>query len=170
MALAYTDIALRLLLAMGIGLLLGWERKMRGKPVGSRTYVIISISATSIAMISAYGFNTDGTGYSDPARLTVGILTGIGFLCAGVIWRSPEGDVQGITTAADIYAMVCLGIAVGLGYFFLAAIAMAIIFITMISDHIYIRIKGKNKKEESLLSAPQTPAEEQQPQNEVDNN
>jgi putative Mg2+ transporter-C (MgtC) family protein len=156
MALAYTDIALRLLLAMAIGLLLGGERKMRGKPVGSRTYVIISISATSIAMISAYGFSYDGTGYSDPARLMVGILTGIGFLCAGVIWRSPEGDVQGLTTAADIYAMVCLGIAVGLGYFFLAAMAMAIIFIAMISDYVYYQIKHRRKKEESMLSAPKS--------------
>ena len=61
-----------------------------------------------------------------------------------------------MTTAADIYAMVCLGIAVGLGYFFLAAMAMAIIFIAMISDYVYYQIKHRRKKEESMLSAPKS--------------
>ncbi len=81
MLLSYNEIILRLAAAWVCGVLLGLERQRRGKPVGISTYVLISLSACSIAMLSAYSFqDIPNVGNSDPARLVVGILTGMGFL------------------------------------------------------------------------------------------
>jgi len=132
MALSYSEIILRLAAAWGCGILLGLERQRRGKPVGISTYVLISLSACSIAILSAYGFqDISYVGNSDPARLVVGILTGMGFLGAGIIWRSREGSIYGLTTAADMWATACLGIIWGIGEFFLGATTLVLILGTL---------------------------------------
>ena len=101
MQLDHGEILLRLGLATLLGLLFGAERKRSKKPAGARTHLLVCLAACVIAMISAYGFDDAFFKYpgnvnmnADPARLAVGLLTGIGFLCAGIIWRSPSGGVQ----------------------------------------------------------------------------
>ncbi len=132
MLLSYNEIILRLAAAWVCGVLLGLERQRRGKPVGISTYVLVSLSACSIAILSAYGFqDIPHVGNSDPARLVVGILTGMGFLGAGIIWRSQEGSIYGLTTAADMWATACLGIIWGLGEFFLGLATLTLILGTL---------------------------------------
>ena len=124
------DIILRLACAALIGILFGFERKSRGKPIGVRTYSVVAISSACVAIISAYGFvPPPGTTTMDPARLVVGVLTGIGFLGAGIIWRSPKGYIQGVTSAADVWAVACFGIGVGLGHYFVTFASVILIFL-----------------------------------------
>ena len=123
MLLAYEEIVLRLFVALLVGSLLGFEHTKSKKSAGISTHALVCIASTMISIVSAYGFGDFSTAAHvsmDPARLIVGIITGIGFLGAGIIWKdSNHGDVRGLTTAANIWAAAGLGIAVGLGHYFL---------------------------------------------------
>jgi putative Mg2+ transporter-C (MgtC) family protein len=160
----YGELTLRLLLATGIGVLFGLERQKSKKPIGPRTHVLVCLAACVITLISAYGFNAVYQYYPvginftiDPARLVVGVLTGIGFIGAGIIWKSPTG-VIGITTAAEIFLLAALGISIGMGFYFLTALATAIAILTMIADHLWQagrkkldrKKRNRNGSEESL--------------------
>jgi putative Mg2+ transporter-C (MgtC) family protein len=164
MSIGYGEIVLRLLLATAIGIIFGIERQRNNKPVGARTHVLIALAACLIAIISAYGFTGANQQYAsgininaDPARLVTGILTGIGFIGAGIIFRTPTG-VQGITTAAAVFLLATLSIAIGLGFYFLAGIATLIALLTMLTTN----INRKNKQQKKQTDETQT---EQQPEN-----
>ncbi len=132
MNLSHSDIILRLFVGLLVGLILGFERTRRHKAAGIRTHALVSISSTSIAIVSAYGFKEFvGTLNMDPARLIVGIITGIGFLGAGIIWKDTTGDIRGLTTAANIWAAAGLGIAVGLGHFFLVFVTIVFMILAL---------------------------------------
>ncbi|MBR0178920.1 MAG: MgtC/SapB family protein, partial [Firmicutes bacterium] len=98
MAISNGEIIFRLLLASVVGLLFGIDRERANKPAGVRTFLIVCLASCVLAIVSAYGFPSVAGEYqginlvSDPARLMVGVLTGIGFIGAGIIWRSPRGD------------------------------------------------------------------------------
>jgi len=146
------EILIRLLTATAIGCIIGFERKKHQKPVGMRTHVLICVAACMLAIISAYGFSDTINGVNvraDPARLVVGMLTGIGFIGAGIIWKSPSGSVQGITTAAEIFMLAAMGIAAGLGHFFLAGMVTIITMITLMANK--LAEKYRQKKLEKVL-------------------
>ena len=160
-----TEILRRLLLAAFFGVLFGIERRHRNKPVGARTHVLIALAAATLSIISSYGFTEAAalaeSSYnfrSDPARLMVGMLTGIGFIGAGIIYRGPHGDVKGITTAAEVYLMTVIGIGAGLGLFRLVIISgligYAVLFCS--EERIYglrgkiSRIRAHKDKEKQL--------------------
>jgi len=152
MGIGYGEITLRLLLATGVGVLFGFERKKSKKPIGPRTHVLVCLAACVVALISAYGFNSvypyypDGINFNiDPARLAVGVLTGIGFIGAGIIWKSPTG-VIGITTAAEIFLLAALGISIGMGFYFLTAAATLIAILNMIADQLWQTWRKKWRK------------------------
>ncbi len=119
------EILTRLLVSAAIAALIGWEREKVHKPAGLRTHILVCMGATLITLVSI-----DGIGGSDPARLAAGIVTGIGFLGAGTIFRDKD-HVRGLTTAASVWAVSGIGIAAGAGYYFAAVIAAAIIFLTL---------------------------------------
>jgi len=124
MDLTQKEMIIRLSVALLIGAILGYERTKNRKPAGIRTHALVCISCTTVSMISAYGFAEFAQVRAmDPARLIVGIITGIGFLGAGIIWKEGRG-IHGLTTAANIWAVAGLGIAIGLGHFFLAAVTV----------------------------------------------
>ncbi|MEG1825340.1 MAG: MgtC/SapB family protein [Cloacibacillus sp.] len=134
-----SELLCRMLFSALIGAVFGTERMHRNKPIGARTHILVSVAACSIALISAYGFVEVSSAYppnmsvrTDPARLMVGMLTGIGFIGAGIIYKSPHGDIKGITTAAEIYLMAVLGIGAGLGLYELTGIAAVIAYVTLI--------------------------------------
>lgn len=131
----------RLLLAVFIGMLMGIERERMLKPAGVRTHMLICLNACIITMISAYGFKGLGT-VSDPARLIVGILQGIGFLGAGIIWRTSSGGVMGITTA-EVFLLTSLGIGCGLGFYFLTLVSAALTYFTLITPRLYLWLRSK---------------------------
>ncbi|MEW6661483.1 MAG: MgtC/SapB family protein [Bacillota bacterium] len=127
MDLSQREMIIRLSVALIIGATLGYERTKNKKPAGIRTHALVCISCTTISMVSAYGFAEFAQVRTmDPARLIVGIITGIGFLGAGIIWKEGHG-IHGLTTAANIWAIAGLGIAIGLGHFFLAVVTVLFI-------------------------------------------
>jgi putative Mg2+ transporter-C (MgtC) family protein len=122
-------ILLNLLGALLLGLLVGYERSYHGRAAGMRTYGIVCMASAALTIVGGFpGFWYGGHGgefvaAADPTRIIQGVVTGIGFLGAGVIMR--EGfNISGLTTAASIWASSVIGIMVGIG-FYLAAMGMA---------------------------------------------
>jgi putative Mg2+ transporter-C (MgtC) family protein len=121
------DIAVRLGAALILGSALGLNRELHGKPAGLRTHALVSLGA-AVAIMVALNYQ-DRSLAADPnaiGRVVQGILTGIGFLGAGVILRDPAGHVTGLTTAATIWICAVLGIVCGLGYWSIMAIALGL--------------------------------------------
>lgn len=121
------EMVLRLLLAVGLGALIGLERQHAKKPAGLRTHLLVCIGAALFTVASIYGF---GEG-SDPARVAAGIVAGIGFLGAGAIISTREGILVGLTTAASIWAVAAIGLAAGAGLYILAPVATAVVLIVL---------------------------------------
>jgi putative Mg2+ transporter-C (MgtC) family protein len=119
-----------LLGALLLGLLVGYERSYHGRAAGMRTYGLVCMASAALVVIAGYpaywyGGNTANFGAADPTRIIQGIVTGIGFLGAGVIMK--EGfSISGLTTAASIWNSSAIGILVGIG-FYPAAILMALV-------------------------------------------
>lgn len=142
MQIGNATIVIRLLLATFIGMLLGVERERSLKPAGVRTHMLVCLCACIIAIISAYGFNGLGT-VRDPARLIVGVLQGIGFLGAGIIWRNHDGSVKGVTTAAEVFLLTALGIGCGLGLYFLTLVSALITYFTLVAPRLFVKLRKR---------------------------
>ena len=122
-------VALRLLCAMIVGALIGLEREYTHRPAGLRTHILVALGACVASIMGQMLFAQYG-GSSDPARLSAQVITGVGFLGAGTIMK--EGvSVKGLTTAASVWAVACLGIAAGFGYYALALAGMVFTLITL---------------------------------------
>ena len=119
------EITLRFLLAVILGALIGAEREYRGKSAGFRTMIMISLGSCLFTIISIL---IGGT--STPDRIASNIVTGIGFLGAGVIFKN-ENIINGITTSATIWTVAAVGMAVGGGYYFVSIGASIIILIIL---------------------------------------
>lgn len=117
------EAALRLLLAMALGGVIGWQREATEKPAGFRTHILVCLGAALFTLISAVGFFGSG---ADPARVASNIVVGIGFLGAGTIWRT-GASVQGLTTAANLWTVAAIGTAAGIGYYFGAVLTAIIV-------------------------------------------
>ena len=120
----------RLLGAVLAGGLIGLERSFRGRPAGFRTHTLVCMASAVLMLITVYEwqwiqFQTPDSIRMDPTRMAQGIMTGIGFLGAGVIFK--EGiTVRGLTTAASIWITAALGILIGIGFYFPAAVTTAL--------------------------------------------
>ena len=130
------DITIKLLLAALAGGLVGLEREKHGRPAGLRTNLLVAVGSCVMMIISEafylkYGiFDAQSTLRLDPSRVAAQIVTGIGFLGAGVILK--EGaSVRGLTTAASLWAVSGLGMAFGMGFFSLGAIATALVLASL---------------------------------------
>ena len=122
-------IALRLLCAMIVGSLIGLEREYTHRPAGLRTHILVALGAC-VASVMGQMLFAQYDGGSDPARLSAQVITGVGFLGAGTIMK--EGvSVKGLTTAASVWAVACLGIAAGFGYYALALVGMLFTLTTL---------------------------------------
>ena len=133
MNIAYWEIALRLLLAVVLGGLIGFERESHNRPAGFRTHILVCSGSALIMMVSAYGFTGQiGAGFeADPGRIAAGVVTGIGFLGAGTILQQ-RGSVRGLTTAASIWVVSGVGLAVGIGFYLGAVITTALVLISLL--------------------------------------
>lgn len=108
-------VTIRVLLALILGFVLGFERELYKRPAGLRTHILVCVASCLIMLVSMYGFGGD----SDPARLAAQVVSGIGFLGAGAIIRGDgDKDIKGITTAATIWMSAMLGLACGNGFYF----------------------------------------------------
>lgn len=118
------ELILRLLLAAVFGMAIGYQRERVGKPAGLRTHALICLGAALFTIISVYGFKSS---LVDPSRVAAGVVAGIGFLGAGVIFRGFRGDrVAGLTTAASIWATAAVGLAAGVGMYLISFVAAVI--------------------------------------------
>ena len=119
------DMVLRLLLAVALGAGIGFQRERMHKAAGLRTHILISLGAALFTVVSIFGFS----GTVDPSRVAAGVVAGVGFIGAGVIFRGMSGEgVAGLTTAASIWATAAVGLAAGAGLWLIAIIAAVITF------------------------------------------
>ncbi len=118
-----------------IGGIIGFEREIHGRAAGFRTQLMVCVAAVLIMIISEnYYFSLESAGHKlqiDPARISAGALIGIGFLGGGVIVKSGF-SVRGLTTAALIWIVSAIGLAIGGGLYFAAIITFAITIITLV--------------------------------------
>jgi len=115
------EIAVRVLAALAAGALIGYERSYHGRPAGFRTHALVCTASSLLMLVTVYEAHwmraATGLVQIDPTRMAQGIMTGIGFLGAGVIIK--EGlSVRGLTTAASIWITAAIGILAGIGFYF----------------------------------------------------
>lgn len=134
-----SEVLVRLLLAMLASSLIGIEREKTKHAAGLRTHMLVCIGATLITLVSLEIFP------NDPARITAGIITGVGFLGAGMIFRD-RNHVRGLTTAASIWAVAGVGLAFGTGAYFIAIVSAAAMLFVLELGRIERMISGKGKK------------------------
>jgi len=117
-----------------IGCLIGINRDLRGQPIGMRTLGMVSLGASVLAlMVSQLAHAGGNAGVDAASRVIQGVVTGIGFLGAGVILRSDDGlHVRGLTTAATIWVTAALGIACGLGLWLIAMTATGLVLFLLV--------------------------------------
>lgn len=109
----------RVTLAAILGGVIGIEREWRGRPAGFRTNILIALGACLFTVISIEGFPLNGSTAQDTARVAAQIVSGVGFLGAGALLQT-RNKVKGMTTAATIWLVAAIGMAVGTGEYFLA--------------------------------------------------
>jgi putative Mg2+ transporter-C (MgtC) family protein len=136
MTLLSADILTRLLLALAAGGLIGLERAYHGRPAGFRTHSLVCIASSLLMLLMVYQWQLVPAAYMetvrvDPTRMAQGIMTGIGFLGAGVIMKE-NLTIRGLTTAASIWMTASIGIVIGMG-FYSASIAAALLTIMVLS-------------------------------------
>ena len=122
----------KLILIILLSGFVGYERETWNKPAGFRTHVLVGISAVLVMICGDYLYEKTG---ADPTRIPAQLLSGIGFLGAGTILRDGF-NVKGLTTAASLLAVTCIGLSVGAGYYLGAIIATAVVYAVLSYSHV----------------------------------
>lgn len=124
---AYSEMTIRIFAALLAGVVVGYERSFHGRPAGFRTHALVCTASSLLMLVTVYESQWVRTAMDtirlDPTRMAQGIMTGIGFLGAGVIMK--EGiSIRGLTTAASIWTTAAIGILAGIGFYFPMVIAV----------------------------------------------
>ena len=154
-------IGLNLVGALLLGMLVGYERSYNGRAAGMRTYGLVCMASTALTVFVGeapfwYG-GSAGAGVADPTRVVQGVVTGVGFLGAGVIMRDGL-SISGLTTAASIWAASAIGVLLGVG-FYAAALLLALLCMASMSmlHGLETRLPGRSTLEVSLTFGPLGP-------------
>ncbi len=123
------DIVIKLVVAIFLAGIVGWQREKTKTPAGLRTHMLVALGATVFTVI-AYEL---GLGAIDTTRITAGIVTGVGFLGAGTIIHQSD-TVRGLSTAASIWTVAAVGMAVGYGMYFLAVVGSILTFLILMLE------------------------------------
>lgn len=127
-------VVLNAAIAALLGSAIGWERDRAGKSVGPRTMALVGASSAAVVNIGHFlNLNAD---FGDPTRSMHAIITGIGFLGAGLIFQTRDSGTKGVTTAATVFATAAMGCAVGLGFQVASVGLTIIILIVLRSTHV----------------------------------
>lgn len=121
----------KLFLSLVLGGIVGIERKRKGQMAGVRTFALICMGSTLAMIVSAYIPIIYNLKVGDPARVAAQVISGVGFLGAGAILQN-KGSIRGLTTAAGIWIVAALGLAIGVGLYWIAIITTAFILFTLI--------------------------------------
>ena len=136
------DVILRLAIAIFVGGLIGYEREFKNRPAGFRTHILVCVGAAVAVMIEV-SMNADvmkqiaanpqlaSALKTDMGRYGAQVITGIGFLGAGTILHD-KGSIRGLTTAASIWVVACIGLAVGAGYYFIAIASAVGVYMVLV--------------------------------------
>ncbi len=123
---------LKLVLAMALGGLIGLEREITNRPAGFRTHTLVCMGSALVMITSQYIFKTYHNLVNlDPARLGAQVISGIGFLGAGTILKD-DARVRGLTTAASLWVVACIGLAVGAGLYQISIFAALLVYVALI--------------------------------------
>ncbi len=114
----------KLLIALILGAIVGYEREINHKPAGLRTHILVALGATLVTIISVDFF-------PNYPHIIAAVITGIGFIGAGTLIGN-QGNVHGLTTAASIWAVAIIGITVGVGYFALAFMSSLVVLLVLL--------------------------------------
>lgn len=139
-----SQVILRLILSVFLSSLVGLERQIHRRAAGLRTHILVCLGSCLIMLTSLYVFDIyKDKAPLDPARIAAGVITGIGFLGAGTIIREREG-IRGLTTAASLWLVAGVGLAVGIGFYLAGVIStilalFVLFFLRYIEEKIFIK-------------------------------
>ena len=147
-------ILFRILFSAFLSGLVGIEREIHGRAAGLRTHILVGVGSTLFMITSVLvAFNYSTTGSVDASRIAAQVVTGIGFLGAGAIIRS-GGSIRGLTTAASIWAMAAIGLAVGAGLYTAAAITTVVVLAVLILSRLEERMELKQGTRRLVVHLP----------------
>lgn len=126
----FLSVTFRILLAVLMGGTIGSERGRHGRAAGLRTHILVCLGSTMTALLGMYGVVVLGFS-GDPLRVGAQVISGIGFLGAGTILTRNHSQVLGLTTAAGLWATASLGLAIGIGFYWGAAVGYGVIMVTI---------------------------------------
>ena len=141
------ELSVRLVVALLLGGVIGWERELQRMPAGFRTHALVSLGSAIFTVISAYAFTGPG---SDPTRIAAQIVSGIGFLGGGAILHY-GGTVRGLTTAASLWSVAAVGMAAGAGLYVVAAISAVLVIIGL---EVFQRVERMVKRRLDIPMSP----------------
>lgn len=144
-------IFLRIVVAIAVGLFIGIEREYKNRPAGMRTHVLVCLGACTVAIIEcmfqeSIAQAVDARLSYSFGRLSAQVITGVGFLGAGTIIFTDK-RISGLTTAASLWNTACLGIAVGYGYYQIAIMGGALVFVVLLAMQKIVRMNTAKKVE-----------------------
>ena len=151
------ELCIRLVSAAVIGAVIGYEREFRGKDVGVRTHVLVSVGSCLFMVLSQYGF-PDAVKF-DAARIAAGVVGGLGFLGGGIIMKT-SNHVSGLTTAAGIWVTGAIGLALGSGLYGMAILCVVILMLCMEAMHFYTFRLGDRQVSVTMRSQSQNAIED----------
>lgn len=135
----------RLLVSALLGAIIGVEREWRGKAAGFRTLMLVSMGSALFTIVSYKMGALNTTGTYDVTRIASNVVTGIGFLCAGLIFKGVDG-VRNLTTSATVWAAAGIGMAVGIGEYTTAFVSTVVVWIILYLLHHIIDAIGKSRE------------------------
>lgn len=121
----------RLVLATALGFIIGLEREFRGQAAGERTHALVCLGSAAFALLSGWAFPG-----ADTARVAAGVVTGIGFLGAGMILKREGERIEGLTTAAGIWAVGSIGVAIGVGMYVLGIVTAVLVGLILTAESV----------------------------------
>lgn len=130
---SYVDLTVRICLALALGGVIGLEREWSNHAAGFRTHILVCVGSAMIMLLSIYGFGDFAQEFNvrmDPARLAAQVITGVGFLGAGAIFRNGS-VVTGLTTAASIWVVAAIGLCIGAGFYYLGVLATLLVLVSL---------------------------------------
>ena len=154
----YIDMFFKLFLSAIVGGLIGLQRESSNRPAGLRTHILVCVGSALVMITSEYIFYSyKGLTNFDPARLGAQVISGIGFLGAGTILRDGS-TIKGLTTAAGLWTVSCIGIAIGAGFYFGGIAAAILVYFTLlISKDWEVTFENKNNGRKFKIVAENKP-------------
>ncbi len=139
------DQLLKIFIAAVLGMIIGFEREYSGKPAGLRTYMLVCMGSALFTILSFAGLeNVPHVFNYDPSRIASQIVVGVGFLGAGIIFFT-KTEIHGLTSAASVWAAAAIGMAVGMGFYYMAAFTTILTYIILFS---LVKLEEKISREE----------------------